>query len=255
MTAPTEPRPPGSGHPLAHDPVAVYNRIAPAFDRLVEPRRLYLDSIDGLIISRVPAASRSLLDVGAGDGCRALRIAQTRNLTDLVLLEPSLEMQRLGSTPEAYRRLRAEQLQELSGRFDVILCLWNVLGHVFPHTARVEVLRQFARLASPPGRIFVDVHHRYNAAHYGAVATSVRFLRDRIRPSETNGDVTVTWNIEGRAHSLPGHVFTHREMSALARAAGLTIQRRFVVDYATGRQRRFAVQGHLLYELSVRVPG
>jgi len=231
------------------DPIAAYDRLAAEFGRLTERRRQYLDAVDEIVISHLPEGSRSLLDVGAGDGRRALRIAQARNLTEIVLLEPSAAMQRSGPAPAAYLTLRAEQLDSLQGNFDVILCLWNVLGHIFPEAARVEAMRQFGRLASPRGRIFVDVSHRYNAAHYGAFRTALRFLRDRIRPSETNGDVVTEWNIGGAPCRARGHVFTDREFRSLARASALTVERRFVVDYASGQIRRWGLLGHLLYVL------
>ena len=96
--------------------------------------------------------------------------------------------------------MRAEELHLVEAEFDVITCLWNVLGHIFPAASRAEVLRQFARLVSPQGRIFVDVHHRYNARHYGAIPTALRFLHDRLRWSETNGDVVVAWDV-GQVHA------------------------------------------------------
>ncbi|MBZ5576876.1 MAG: class I SAM-dependent methyltransferase [Acidobacteriia bacterium] len=223
--------------------------MASNFSQLSEQRMRYLDRVDELVISHVPAGSRSLLDVGAGDGRRALRIAQARGLTQLVLLEPSQGMQRRNPAAPQFLAWRAEQLDSLKGSFDVIVCLWNVLGHIFPNAARVEVMRQFARLTAPRGLIFVDVNHRYNAALYGPARTGFRFLQDRIRPSENNGDVLVAWNIAGVKCRVPGHVFTHREVRALAHAAGLTIDRRFVIDYKTGQIRRFGVQGNLLYLL------
>jgi 2-polyprenyl-3-methyl-5-hydroxy-6-metoxy-1,4-benzoquinol methylase len=138
--------------PLMLDPVAAYDRIGPVFARIAEKRRSYLDSIDQLVISEIPPGSRSLLDVGAGDGGRARRIAQARDIAELVLVEPSVAMQ--GDTSDTkLRTMRAEELRLVQGEFDVITCLWNVLGHIFPSASRLEVLRQFARLVSPQGRI------------------------------------------------------------------------------------------------------
>lgn len=231
------------------DPIAAYNQIAPEFGRLSARRMLYLNRVDEIVISHIPAASRSLLDVGAGDGRRGLRIAQACGLTEVVLLEPSPEMQRRGSPPGKFLTLRAEQLASVQGSFDVITCLWNVLGHIFPHSARVEALRQFARLASPRGRIFIDVNHRYNAAHYGSLRTGIRFLYDRVRPREKNGDVVVTWKLAGKLCHAPGHVFTDREFRSLARAADVALEQRWIVDYATGQLRRYGLQGNLLYML------
>lgn len=232
-----------------YDPIAAYDRIAPLFGSLAEQRMRYLDRVDQLVTSHIPPGSRSLLDVGAGDGRRTRRIAEARNLTEIVLLEPSQGMQCRSPTPSVFRTLRAEQLDSVAGPFDVIICLWNVLGHIFPHASRVEAMRQFVRLASLRGRIFVDVNHRYNAVHYGTTRTAFRFLRDQIHPGEKNGDVVATWNVGGAPCSARGHVFTHREFQAITRTSGLTIEKRFVVDYATGQTRRWSVQGNLLYVL------
>ena len=224
-----------------------YDRIAPIYAELSDERRAYLDAIERLIVSAIPRASRSLLDVGAGDGSRSRRIAESSGIRDLTLLEPSIAMQQGGA---GFQTLRAEDLPLLQKPFDVILCLWNVLGHIFPAKNRTEALRQFARLLAPNGKAFVDLNHRYNARHYGALPTSLRYLRDRFEWRETNGDVAVTWDVQGTPCTVQGHVFTHREMAALCNAAGLRIERKIVVDYATGEQRRWAWQGHLLYVLS-----
>jgi SAM-dependent methyltransferase len=229
------------------DPVAAYDRIAPVFARIAEERRSYLDGIDRLVIADIPAGRRSMLDVGAGDGVRARRIAQARNIGELVLVEPSVAMQ---SPVAEFRSMRAEELCQITAEFDVITCLWNVLGHIFPAAGRLEVLRQFARLLSPKGRIFIDLQHRYNARHYGAIPTALRFLRDRLQWSETNGDVEVAWDVDGVRCTTQGHVFTDREFRRLAEGAGLKIEKRFVVDYATGKCRRWSIGGHLLYVLS-----
>jgi len=233
------------------DPVAAYDRIGPAFARIAEKRRSYLDSVDRLVISGIPDGSRSLLDVGSGDGARSRRIALARDIAELVLVEPSVAMQRGDATVWT---MRAEELHSIDAGFDVITCLWNVLGHIFPSAGRLEVLRQFARLISPQGRIFVDVHHRYNARHYGALPTALRFLRDKLRWNETNGDVVVAWDVEEVRCTTRGHVFTHREFRSLAQAAGLNIENRFVVDYATGDCRRWSIQGHLFYVLRRTAP-
>lgn len=237
------------------EPVAAYDRIAPQFARLAEQRRAYLDAIDRRIISETPSGSRALLDIGAGNGSRSRRIAQAGKITELVLLEPSVRMQPTGllSPPDTrILSLRAEELGSVRGEFDVITCLWNVLGHIFPQASRIEVLRQSARLLSPRGRMFLDVSHRYNARHYGVLPSVKRFFRDCISPGETAGDVVVAWDVGGALCSTRGHVFTHSEVQLLCRAAGLSIEKKLVVDYATGELCSWSWEGHLLYELQQR---
>ena len=241
--------PPGFAVGEVLDPVDAYDRVAPRYACLAKQRAAYLDAIDRLVTAEIPPGSRSLLDVGAGDGARAGRIAAAVGLRDLVLLEPSGVMRSHCPAQANIWAIRAEDLHHQQSNFDVITCLWNVLGHILPSAARVKALRQFARLVSPEGRIFIDLNHRYNARHYGALATAARFLRDCVSPGDRNGDVTVTWNIEGHRISTTGHVFTHREFTALSRAAGLRIEKRFVVDYASGQLHRRSFEGNLLYVL------
>jgi SAM-dependent methyltransferase len=231
------------------DPVDAYDRIAPVYARIAARRAAYLGAVDRLILAHVPAGARTMLDVGAADGARAARIAQAAAIDELTLLEPSAAMRAQCPAGATLWTLRAEQLGSREGRFDLITCLWNVLGHIFPAPARGEALRQCARLVAPGGRICVDVSHRYNARHYGAAATLARFLRDRLAPGETNGDVTVNWDVDGTRCTTSGHVFTHREFAALARSARLRIERRYAVDYATGALRRCGFEGNLLYVL------
>jgi SAM-dependent methyltransferase len=229
------------------DPVAAYDAVAPVFQELAAGRRAYLDAIDRLVIANSPSDARNLLDIGAGDGRRARLIAKASGIDEVVLLEPSARMRAAGASQQDYVPLRAEELSQVQGSFGLITCLWNVLGHVFPPEARREVLRQCARLLSPKGRLFVDVSHRYNAAHYGWGATSARMLFDLVRPSPANGDVVATWRLGGRETSVRGHVFTDREVRGLVRDAGLRVERRIVVDYRTGAEHQFSLLGNPLY--------
>jgi SAM-dependent methyltransferase len=230
------------------DPVSAYDRIAPQFASIADPRRAYLEQIDRLIVSEIPRWSRSLLDVGAGEGERGLRIAREAGLREVTLVEPSAAMRSKWPAGIQVLAIRAEELSSVAGNFDVILCLWNVIGHVFPAAERAEVLRQFARLASAGGRIFIDFNHRYNIRQYGLWPTLGRRLYDWIRP-ERNGDVTVAWTIGGVDCATRGHVFCNREVTRMIRAAGLQIERKYVVDYATGELCRRGFQGNPLYVL------
>ncbi len=231
------------------NPIAAYNRIAPVYATLSAERRAYLDGVDALVISEIPSGSRSLLDVGAGDGARSRRIAQAAGLNEVTLLEPSPEMQRHWPAGANGWTMCAEDLHSAAGEFDVIICLWNVLGHIFPAANRTEALHQLARLVSARGKVFVDLNHRYNAAHYGALPTLGRFMYDKMFPRDENGDVAVAWDVSGIQCTTAGHVFTHPEFRRMAQTAGLAIEKRYVVDYSSGERRRRSFQGHLLYVL------
>jgi SAM-dependent methyltransferase len=239
------------------DPVAAYDRVAPFFSDISQQRQRYLDSIDELTAARIPSGSRSLLDVGAGDGKLARQIASKAGLDEIVFLEPSSEMMKDSWNSAGIWKVCVEDLDlENLGpadagfanrQFDVITCLWNVLGHIRPSGTRVHVLRQLGRLLSPGGFLFFDVNYRYNARSYGLVRTAGRFLHDQFWPRESNGDVTVSWNFGDLSCCTYGHVFTDREIRQLAAEAELMVAERVVVDYDTGDVRRRGWEGNLLY--------
>ena len=231
------------------DPVAAYDRLAPYYSQFSKGRAAYLRSVEEQIASRIPAGARTLLDIGAGDGSRAMLIANMAGIPRVVLLEPSAKMS--AETPagcEVWRK-RAEDLDVAvsSERFDVITSLWNVLGHIPGAAARARALSPVAGLLSPAGLFFVDVIHRYNVRSYGSIMTAIRWLQDRMVPANNHGDVIAHWPTAAGEITTYGHVFTDREMRRLADAAGLRCVDRVVIDYETGAIRYRAWQGNLLY--------
>ncbi len=231
------------------DPVAAYDRLASHYSQFSDRRAAYLSSVEKHILSRIPKGFASLLDIGAADGSRPLRIASAAKISRVVLLEPSSRMSAAApATPEVWRT-RAEELRvgDIHERFDAITCLWNVIGHIPGHDKRIRTLTNTAPLLSPEGLLFIDVIHRYNVRSYGMLATASRWLRDHIAPADTNGDVVASWKTGAGTISTYGHVFTDREMRRMAESAGLECVERVVIDYDIGVTRRFACMGNLLY--------
>ena len=231
------------------DPVLAYDRLAKDYAELAKKRLHYLAGVEREVLSRVPTGSSSLLDIGAGDGSRTLRIASRARISRIVLAEPSGRM--LSQAPDGATvwRDRAEDLgiRHSSETFDVITCLWNVLGHVRGESRRVQALSAIKNLLSEKGRFFLDVTHRYNVRSYGIFPTAARLLHDSFVRGETNGDVGVNWNIGNARISTYGHVFTHNEVLVLASNSGLKLEERVVIDYETGTVRARPLQGNLLY--------
>ena len=233
------------------DPVAAYDRLAASYGDLSRKREAYLRGVEREIVSRVPSSSQSLLDVGSGDGARAFRIASNLQIKRVVLVEPSSGMASHSAECAEVWPVRAEELASVpidgAEPFDVITCLWNVLGHVPTAEKRKCALAAIAGRLAPHGQFFLDVNHRYNIRSYGLLPTTARWICDRFSPSETNGDVRAEWNTGDARVSAYGHVFTHHEITDLAAKAGLEMEERVVVDYETGRTCRFSFQGNLLY--------
>jgi 2-polyprenyl-3-methyl-5-hydroxy-6-metoxy-1,4-benzoquinol methylase len=238
-----------NGATQLQDPVLAYDRLAKDYAELAKKRLHYLAGVEREVLSRVPTGSSSLLDIGAGDGSRTLRIASAARISRIVLAEPSGRM--LSQAPDGATvwRDRAEDLgsRRSSETFDVVTCLWNVLGHIRGESRRVQALSAIKNLLSEKGRFFLDVTHRYNVRSYGMFPTAARLLHDIFVRGERNGDVRVKWNIGNARISTYGHVFTHNEVLVLARNSGLKLEERVVIDYETGTVRARAFQGNLLY--------
>lgn len=228
----------------------MYDALAPYYRKYSSGKASYLDAIDELIIARIPTGARSLLDIGAGDGVRATKIARERSIPTLVLVEPSQPMRQLCQqlNPTDIWSLEAQHLPNDGPGFDVITCLWNVLGHIPTAGERQQALEKMARLLNPGGLLFFDVNNRYNAASYGWQRVAKNYVSDLLSPDPTHGDVSFQWSINGATIAAMGHLFTHAEVRRLLAAAGLKIRRRSVVDYRNGNERRFIFQGQLLYE-------
>jgi 2-polyprenyl-3-methyl-5-hydroxy-6-metoxy-1,4-benzoquinol methylase len=231
------------------DPVAAYDALATSYEAISETRSRYLTAIERIIIAHMPGCD-SLLDIGAGDGVRTVRIAKAGGIRRVIGLEPSNNMRARWPESMVGWGSRATQMPATPRRFDVILCLWNVLGHLEDRNERISALVQARRLLSPNGTIFVDVNHRYNAAEYGWAGTLLRMTRDRLCWSETNGDVVVRWNIDGKQIRCHGHLFTRPEIESIFTETALQITNRWIVNYTDGTERRSCYEGHLLFQLS-----
>lgn len=232
------------------DVIEAYDRLGLGLAAIRAARQAYCDGIDQLILADLPAAASSLLDVGSGEGERAEAIARTADVDEITLLEPSAGMRSLMQSPREIWTDRIEDLPPITRRFEVITCLWNVLGHVPSPEMRLQALRTMCSLLSPNGRLFLDVQNRYNARAYGTLSTFGRWLQDRIAPSPDNGDVTVRWKSNAGEVVTYGHVFTPHEMSKLIGAAGLKIVKQNFVDYGTGKICDSQFSGSMFFVLT-----
>jgi SAM-dependent methyltransferase len=230
--------------------VQAYDRLAPHYRGIARARASYLDAVDRYVVAHARRGGQ-LLDVGSGDGVRAVAIAQAIEASCLVLCEPSKSMHErcLAQPADEIWRLPAQSLPEGGGRFDVVTCLWNVLGHLPGRAARIAALSGMRRLLAAGGQIFCDVNNRHNMHAYGKARVMLRRLIDGIKPDDRRGDTCFEW-VAGEARiPASGHLFTPREMRGLIAAAGLRVAGEQAVDYATGASSACLHEGQLVYRL------
>lgn len=230
--------------------VGPYDRLAPHYRSFAQARSTYLDAVDRYVIEHARSGGR-MLDVGSGDGVRGVRIARAIGASYLVLSEPSEGMHRLSSLQAADEiwQVPAQALYETTQRFDVITCLWNVLGHLPGREVRVEALAGMRRLLAPGGQIFCDVNNRHNARAYGRTRVMLRRLIDGVMPDDRRGDANFEWQVAGERIAASGHLFTPREVRSLVEAAGLAVAEELAIDYVTGEPSDCPREGQLLYRL------
>lgn len=229
----------------------MYDHLAPDYHTYSLRKIEYLEAVETIVIKNIPSNASTLLDIGAGDGTRAMKIADATNITDITLVEPCPSMAELcAKLPvNAVWKVSAEDLPRPKKKYDVILCLWNVLGHITNHSARITALKNMSDFLSENGLLFIDVNNRYNAVSYGMCKTIYRFLYDTILPSPTNGDVTFEWEINGKKIPAMGHFFTPSEMDTLFQSANLQICKRFIVNYDSGKNMSNIFEGQMLFKL------
>lgn len=232
---------------------SMYAGLAGVYDRYAGARRAYLDAVDRLILDRVPRGTATrYLDVGAGDGRRTAVIAAGVGAASVAVLDNCGPMLAGCRAHPAWRIFEAplEDFTDDSTRYDLITCLWNVLGHVEDDAKRGMALRNIRSLAAPGARIFIDVNNRYNAGAYGIWRCAKNVVLDGLRRSDRTGDISFTLRVGDAAVPSSVHLFSPFEMRRLIRGAGLRVVDEIVVDYRTGRTRRSVFAGQMLYELA-----
>jgi len=232
------------------DAQSFYDRFAPLLSRYSANRATYLARVNELIIGSCGQSIEKMLDVGCGDGSRAVQLAAGVGSPQLTLLDQSVGMLDLAaeSAPQARlvkRDIGRSQL-DLDETFDLVTCLWNVLGHV-SRADRTTALRNMRRVLTPTGRVFLDVNNRYNIAAYGWRRVAANRLRDAL--CGDGGDVVATVSVDGTTLRTYSHLFEQREMVRLVRSGGFYVRKIWSVDYQTGCIRGSGSFGQLLFEL------
>lgn len=227
----------------------IYDLMAPFYREYSDRKRNYLQAVDRFVVEHLPPQAGSMLDVGSGDGVRGMSIARIKSIPKVVLVEPSSEMAKrcreLG--PTDVWQVAAEELPDTAERFEVITCLWNVLGHLGGRRQRVQALVGMKRLLADSGIILFDVNNRHNAAAYGWLKVLGRRIADGLAPDERRGDATFTWTIGDQNLHGKGHLFTPAEIEGIVREAGLNIRKRVAINYSTGVLSSSPTRGQLLY--------
>lgn len=235
----------------------LYDSLAPYFSSYSKRKQLYLNSIDKIILGLSSRGGGSILDVGSGDGIRGYNIFKQLKCKKIVFMDSSSKMVHLCRKrfkKNVYKLDISSSVttSTVRERFDIILCLWNVLGHIPTQKKRLKALINMKKLLKRNGKIFIDVSNRYNIAYYGWLNVITNMIRDLIFHSERNGEFAYDLRIN-KLIAIPSsnHFFTPNEMKTLIEKAGLSVDRQLYVNYNTGLIENTFLKGNLFYILKI----
>lgn len=147
-----------------------YDNLSSKYDYISEKRRNYLESIDQEILNFIkPLNINLILDVGLGNGKRSYKYITKLNLSEKKFygIEPSkkmyLESLKIFNEKENIFNINLESYLTHK-KFDLIMCLWNVIGHV----SNLEIfIKKVSDLCSYNGYFIFDFNNIYNLKEYG----------------------------------------------------------------------------------------
>lgn len=229
-----------------------YDNFAPEYEEYSNGKSAYLKSVENFVTKEAEGLDiNSLVDIGAGDGSRTQRIAESLRVKHIVLMDNSERMLELSNNITNVSRLQIDigKSKELAQeKFDVALCLWNVLGHV-PSEDRLQAVQNIRRLTKSGGLIFIDVNNRYNITHYGFLSVLKNVAKDMWPFSRDKGDFTLEINTPSGIITTRVHLFSTPEIEKIFEKAKLKILAKKYIDYKTGTVSSNMFSGQLVYKL------
>lgn len=233
--------------------VIFYTKFAQLYAKYASIRNAYLSAVNEFIIQE-SKESADLIDIGSGNGARSEEIADSIKAFKLTLVDNSPGMISLLKDIKKASVIFSD-ISDVKFRskdkFDIVTCLWNVLGHISTTEKRRIALKNIKELITQNGVIFIDVNNRYNISEYGLKNVIKNILRDIIFKKETNGNFELKIQVDGKIIKTVVHIFSPFEMNRLIKSSGLKIVQRHIIDYQTGRKCKSVFGGQLVYKLSI----
>ena len=228
-----------------------YSRFAKSYAQYATTKQAYLSSVN-TFIKQEAGTVKTMVDVGSGDGKRSKEIANLLGIDNFTLIDNSDGMVNLSKNIPGATILKDDISNaefKLENKYDVVLCLWNVLGHIV-FDRRVTALKNLVSLVNDKGVIFLDVNNRYNAVHYGIKATLKNICKDILTPKISNGDFELNINTDQGQINTIVHIFNPNETKHLFKLAGLKVLKTEIINYKTGEEKSNFWSGQLIYKLA-----
>lgn len=231
----------------------MYDNLATGYRNYSRSRLLYLNAVDSVVRQYLTPES-SVIDFGSGDGVRVHNIA--KNITSkLCLVENSCNM--ITKIKEQYpnalilKQDFADTNFQTNKKYDIAICLWNVLGHLGNEQRILTGLKNIRKSVCQNGIVILDVNNRHNISQYKRKAVR-NIIRDFFAYKFENGDINFNISINGQNIPSYVHIFSKYELEKLIDAAGFEIKSKFYINYANGDIEKSPLFGQLCYVLTVK---
>lgn len=181
-----------------------YSALGDMYESISEQRRLYNSAVDKQFFKVAQSVGRRWLDIGTGDGKRALRLNRALS-KELTVVEPSSLLDDTFEAKNPDVKVIRASFESVggSGRFDVISGLWNVVGHV-------ESLEGFFHkawhLLDEGGLLFFDANSPFNVRRFGARAALRNLLSRQTSFSFNWSSLAVSPVIFYRTSAIVAHL-------------------------------------------------
>ena len=243
-----------SKNDISPDVRLAYDHLALHYREYSLQKINYIHSVDHIVEKNCNNQHHIILDFGCGDGERGSELYKKINASYLVQADISSKM-----LAKCSERGVANELWDVSDlstiqptkKFDLILCLWNVIGHIQTFEERVKTIQWLKESLACSGKIFFDVNNRHYKG-YGTFRTMYRRIIDFLNPNYSRGDVNFSWKINDETIPIVGHLFTFCEIEDMCNKAGLRIDNWWAIDYKSGVVSKNCNFGQLLFMTSIK---
>lgn len=231
----------------------MYDSLAPGYRNYSQSRLLYLNAVDSVVRQYLTPES-SVIDFGSGDGVRVHNIA--KNITSkLCLVENSCNM--ITKIKDQYpgalilNQDFADVNFQTGKKYDIAICLWNVLGHLGNEQRVLTGLTNIRKTVRKNGIVILDINNRHNISQYKIKAVK-NIIKDVFTYKFANGDIKFNISINGQNIPSYVHIFNKHEIEKLIDAARFEIKSGVYINYANGGIEKSPLFGQLCYVLTVK---
>jgi SAM-dependent methyltransferase len=225
-----------------------YNSTADTYNEQSLSKVQYLNAVDEFIVGDLSKTQlKNYLDIGTGDGRRALKLKEKLNISDSTVLVDDSEKMLSHIKNLASIKIVNDTIFNYKPdiKFSLITCLWNVLGHFPSKDLRIEFFKIIETILEPEGVFIFDVNNRYNIEYYGHKNVAVNLKKDHL-----NIDNAGWFDLGEGSSKTKVYIHSPFDINRYLEGTKLVLEYVAYIDYETGELKDTFFEGQLVYKIS-----